>query len=63
MKIRKLVVTVTMVATLMAFGGSAFAASMVSNMATQKGGTQVARCVQKMERGVSTCATATQACE
>ncbi len=55
---RKLIVTFTIVATLMSFGGTAFAANMVSNMATQKGGTHVAQCAQIMVQGVSACATA-----
>ncbi len=47
----------------MSFGGSAFAANMVSNMATQKGGRHVAECAQMMELGVSACATADHVCK
>lgn len=59
---KKAVATVVMALSLFAMGSSAFAANMVSQMATEKGGRHVAACAQMMEQGVSACATATHEC-
>lgn len=39
--------------TLVAFGGSAFAANPVAQVAREKGGQHIAHCAQMMERGIS----------
>lgn len=41
---------------LLASSNSVFAANAVSEMATTKGGQHVAECAQKMDRGISECA-------
>lgn len=62
MKLKKAFTTAVTVVALFAMGSSAFAANMVSQMATEKGGRHVASCAQMMEQGVSACATATHEC-
>ncbi|MEW6662478.1 MAG: hypothetical protein ACOY9Y_11560 [Bacillota bacterium] len=52
---KKLTVTTMMAVTLLAFASPAFAANMVSEMAT-KDGKLVAACAKAMDRGVSACA-------
>jgi hypothetical protein len=60
----KKVLTLTLVlVTLLAFGGSAFAANPVAEKATTKGGQHIAQCAQHMERGISSIATGNHICE
>ncbi|MDW7652317.1 MAG: hypothetical protein SCK29_14155 [Bacillota bacterium] len=54
---KKMIVVSLTVLTLMAFGGSAFAANPVSQVAREKGGQHVAHCAQMMENGISALAT------
>lgn len=60
---KKTVVSVFIVLAVLSFGSSAFAANMVSRMATEKGGQHVAQCAQMMDKGVSACATGNHSCD
>ena len=60
---KKLLTITIMALSLFIFAGSAFAASAVSEIATTKGGKQVAECAQMMERGISSLATGEHICE
>jgi hypothetical protein len=53
---KKLLSTSILAITLFASSTEVFAANLVSEMATTKGGIHVAECAQKMDRGISDCA-------
>ena len=53
---KKILSISALVITLLTSSTQVFAASHVAEMATTKGGTHIAECAQKMDRGISECA-------
>ena len=53
---KKIITVITTFAFILTFSSTAFASNAVSQMATAKGGQQVAQCAKTMEKGVSECA-------
>jgi hypothetical protein len=55
---KKLIAIAILSLTLISSSSTAFAANNVSQMAVNKGGLSVAECAKMMEKGVSSCVTA-----